>query len=298
MPKESYYIEMMQRPWQDYVKPAKREVLERRIRITADCRDCDALPRHKDAGTCRVNDSGYAVQVMHNGLEVLYGRYYGSWVNEIIARLGGVHEPQEERVFHALLPHMPRGAVMVEAGCYWGYYAMWFASAVAQSRVYLVEPHPRQMAVAETNFAINGLQGDFTSAYFGSYPENKRRIQEGRLGALPRLTVPEFMTMKGLDRITMLHSDIQGHEEEMLHGARELLQTRRIDWLCISTHGRRHPACRALLEAAGYRIIAEHDVASSASADGLLVAQSPALPPIPPVEISHVEGLVQAHSGD
>ena len=71
---------------------------------------------------------------MHNGLRVLYGRYYGSWVNEIISQLKGVHEPQEERVFYEVLKHIPAGATMVEAGCYWGYYSMWFARQVQDAR--------------------------------------------------------------------------------------------------------------------------------------------------------------------
>ena len=106
MVQESHYVEMMDQPWQNYVKPVKLDILERRIGITTDCRDCDGLPRVPDAGKCLVDADGNAVQVMHNGLRVLYGRYYGNWVNEIISRLHGVHEPQEEWVFHNILPHV------------------------------------------------------------------------------------------------------------------------------------------------------------------------------------------------
>lgn len=295
MVKESYYVEMMGRPWQDYVKPIKLAVLEERIRITAACRDCDDLPRAPEAGKCLVDQDGNAIQIMHNGLKVLYGRYYGSWLNEIVRRLDGVHEPQEEYVFHEMLRHFPPGATMIEAGAYWGYYSMWFTKAVPGGGAFLVEPHPRQMDVARRNFALNGLNADFTIGYFGSYPEQKKKIQERRVGTLPRFTVSEFMAEKGLERVTLLHSDIQGHEEEMLSDARDLLAERRIDWLFVSTHGQRHPACRRILQEAGYRLIAEHGVSQAAAADGLLIAQNPDLPEIAPIEISMVEGLVQAH---
>lgn len=295
MAREAYYVEMMDRPWREYAKPFKHDILARRIEITTSCRDCDPLPRVPDAGRCMIDEEGRAVQVMHNGLKVLYGRYYGSWVNEIISRLGGVHEPQEEWVFHNILPHVAPGSAMVELGCYWGYYSMWFARAVPDARNFLIEPHPNQMATAQANFALNGLHADFTLGYLGSYPEQKKRIQERRAGELPRYSIPEYMQMKKLGRIGLLHSDIQGHEEEMLDGARDLLERRKIDWLFVSTHGRRHPGCRDILTDAGYRIIAEHGVSASASADGLLVAQSPRLPEIPRVEISEVEGLVTAH---
>lgn len=295
MPKEELYIEMMDKPWQDLVKPIKLPVLTQRVAITTACSDCDVLPRDALAGKTMV-ENGNAVQVMHNGLRVLYGRYYGTWVNQIISDLKGVHEPQEERVFHEVLKHIPAGSTMLEPGCYWGYYSMWFAKTVSDAKVFLVEPHTKQIITAQRNFEINGLEGDFTIGYFGSYPENKKKIQEQRIDRkLPRYTVEEFMKLKGLDTITILHSDIQGHEEEMLDGARDLLAARKIDWLFISTHGRRHPACRQIIQDAGYRFVAEHGVGHSASADGLLVAQNPELPKIPSIEISRVKGLVQAH---
>ena len=172
---------------------------------------------------------------------------------------------------------------------------MWFAKQVDDARCFLLEPHPRQLETARRNFRINNLEADFTIGYMGSYPEKKKKIQESRVGELPRYTVQEFMELKDLEHITLLHSDIQGHEEEMLNDARGLLAQRKIDWLFISTHGRRHSACRQILDEVGYRIVAEHAVGQSASADGLLVAQNPTLQEIPKVEISMVEGIVQVH---
>ena len=295
MSREQAYYEMMDQDWRANVRPERVPILEERIRVTTSCRDCDDLPRDTRAGACFLDQDGNAVQVMHNGLKVLYGRYYGKWMNDIIAKLGGVHEPQEERVFYEVLKHIPANASMLEAGCYWGYYSMWFAQQVAGARPYLVEPHPLQMRVARRNFELNCLTGDFTLGYFGGYPEHKLKIQAQRVGDLPRFTVPEFMDQKGLARITILHSDIQGYEEDMLSGAQELLDDRRIDWIFVSTHGKRHLPCRDILTNAGYRMIAEHDLSESASMDGLLVAQNPDLPQIPKIEISLVDGLVKRH---
>ncbi|MEM7190991.1 MAG: class I SAM-dependent methyltransferase, partial [Pseudomonadota bacterium] len=154
MVKEDYYIDLMDKPWQEVVKPVKLPVLEKRIAITTACRDCDPLPRDPQAGEILV-ENGNAVQVMHNGLRVLYGRYYGTWVNEIIRELKGVHEPQEERVFYEVLKHIPPGATMIEPGCYWGYYSMWFAKQIPDARVFMIEPHARQIQTAKKNFMIN-----------------------------------------------------------------------------------------------------------------------------------------------
>lgn len=288
MRREQVYIDMMATDWRKTVRPARIPDLERRIRLTTSCRDCDGLPRAPHAGACIVDGGGNAVQIMHNGLKVLYGRYYGPWINAIIAGLDGVHEPQEERVFHEVLNHIPAGSTMVEAGAYWGYYAMWFARAVPQARTFLIEPDPLHMRVAVRNFVVNRLKGDFTAGCFGGYPEHKYRAQQARGAAVPCFSVPTFMELKGLRHITLLHADIQGYEEDMLDGAGDLLASRRIDWIFVSTHGRRHRPCRDILTGAGYRMVAEHDIAESASADGLLVAQSPDLPAIPPVPVSRL----------
>ena len=286
---------MMEKDWREFVKPVKVPILTERIRLTTACGDCGDLPGDPRAGTCCVDEGGKAVQVMHNGLKVLYGGYCGTWVNEIIAELEGVHEPREERIFHEVLKCLEPGATMVEAGCYRGYYSMWFARNVPDARVFLIDPHTVQMTVAKRSFLINGLTGDFTIGHFGTYPEQKTEIQQRRFGALPHFTVQEFMDSKGLDRITLLHSNIQGHEEEMLEGARHLLDARRIDWLFISTHGRRRPACRQILDQAGYCVVAQHGVSQSALADGLLVAQNPDLPEFPKIDILLVDGPAQAH---
>ena len=55
-------------------------------------------------------------------------------------------------------------------------------------------------------------------------------------------------------------------------------------------------SCREILTKRGYRIIVEHSIGESASADGLLIVPNPELPELAATEISRVEGLVQAHS--
>jgi len=76
-----------------------------RVEMTAACRDSAAIPKVPDAGGIIVED-GQRVQIMHNGVKVVAGGYYGDWTEEIIRRLRGHHEPQEELVFHELLRHI------------------------------------------------------------------------------------------------------------------------------------------------------------------------------------------------
>ncbi|MEM7243141.1 MAG: hypothetical protein AAF429_13240 [Pseudomonadota bacterium] len=296
MAKEQYYIDMMSKDWRDFVHPSRIEILEKRIEVSSSATDCDNLPRHPRAGECfHDEESDRAIQVMFNGLKVLYGRYYGSWVNEIIRNLRGVHEPQEELVFHEILKHVPKGGTMLELGAYWGYYSMWFAQSVEDSKVILVEPHSNQLKVAEGNFELNGLNGEFVNGYVGEYPEKKKKIQEIRGGHLPSYTVPGLMCDHGLDHLTVLHADIQGWETKMLEDSRSILEERKIDWVFVSTHGKTHNMCKEILLDVGYREVAEHTIAESASADGLIVMQSPLLESIPEITISKVDGIVKAH---
>jgi hypothetical protein len=69
-----------------------------------------------------ISFEGKPVQIMHNGLRVVAGGYYGDWMTRIIERLHGHHEPQEEAVFHEILKLLPPDATMLELGGFWSYY--------------------------------------------------------------------------------------------------------------------------------------------------------------------------------
>ena len=73
-----------------------------RINLTISCKDCDRIPKVSNAGKV-ISENGQDFQVMHNGLKVLSGIYGGDGVREIINKLNGHHEPQEELIFHHLL---------------------------------------------------------------------------------------------------------------------------------------------------------------------------------------------------
>ena len=94
--------------------PAERA----RIDMTLRCRDCDHLPKVSGAGEVIERD-GIPRQRMHNGLLVRAGAYHGAWMVEIIERLRGHHEPQEEVVFSEVLRHCTPGGCMVELGAFW-----------------------------------------------------------------------------------------------------------------------------------------------------------------------------------
>ena len=75
-----------------------------RIAMTVSCRDADPVPKVAGAGEIFERE-GQRLQLMHEGTVVKADSYHGPWVTEIIRRLQGHHEPQEELLFHHLLAH-------------------------------------------------------------------------------------------------------------------------------------------------------------------------------------------------
>ena len=207
---------------------------------------------------------------LHNGHWVAHsgsGAYYGDF-SAILGLNRGVHEPLEEFVFQELLDHLGPAPVMIELGAYWGHYAMWLAQSRDDARVPLVEPDPVNLAAGRANFARNNHHGRFIQATVGH-------------GAF---TIDEWMAECGLEELDILHVDIQGAELEMLDGAREALEARRVQYLFISTHSSDlHEAVISRLLALEYRIEVNSDfVHQTTSYDGFVFASAPRIAPLMP----------------
>jgi len=265
----------------DTLPPEFALPLQQRIRLTSSCRDAEVLPRAADAGAVGEDAQG-AYQVMHNGVRVVRGGYCGAWMEEIIRRLRGVHEPQEERVFHEAVQRMPAGATMLELGGYWAWYSLWLRSVVPDARNFVVEPDPGYIAVGRANFARNGLAAEFTQACVGSSSRDAVRFaceSDGQTRDVPQICVDDYLAAHGIERVDMLHADIQGAEIQMLKGARAAMAAGRIRFLFLSTHHHSisgdpltHQHTISQLRKAGARILVDHTVAESFSGDGLVVA--------------------------
>ena len=257
----------------------RRRVDEARL-----CADADYIPKVPDAGKVRANDQGNRVQVMHNGLLVAADGYYGEFVTQIIERMKGHHEPQEEKVFHEVLKAVAPGSTMIELGCYWAYYSLWFQKAVQQARNYMIEPSKAALECGRRNFRLNGMQGDFTLARIGriSSPGWQASGAAAMSAEAPTICVRDFVREKGIDKVILLHSDIQGFEYEMLQGCGDLITGRQIEFVFVSTHNLKvHYQCLKYLAGAGYTILAEHTPKESYSDDGLIVgAVSPSAVPM------------------
>ena len=204
---------------------------------------------------------------LHNGIKVPVegeGTYYSDF-SKILVINRGVHEPLEEYCFQECLKRMSTKPVMLELGAYWGHYSMWLKRVRPEASVVLVEPEEGNMRSGQLNFERNGMSGTFLLASVGK----------------GQFEVDRFLATQGLDRLDILHADIQGAEVEMLEGAQLALQLHAIGYVFISTHSPDlHNGVIERLTAYGYRIDANSSLEDTTACDGLVAAAHPDRPSV------------------
>jgi hypothetical protein len=223
--------------------------------------DNQYIPRHPNAGKILGNK-----QIMHNGQEIVSGSYYGKGITKMLTKNKGVHEPQEERVFQEVLKTMPANAIMVELGAYWAFYSMWFLQQIPKGKTYLYEPEVLNLEFGKKNFELNKLEGDFNQAFISAEVDLKNQP--------PVINLPHIVETKKLEKIDILHCDIQGHEVELLSTATDLFKKGTVGYLFISTHSDQlHQKCLEIIKACSFEVIAEANMQETYSVDGLIVAK-------------------------
>ncbi len=205
---------------------------------------------------------------LHNGLRVPVSgnlAYYGEF-SDILVINRGVHEPLEEFVFQEVIKQIKAAPLMIELGAYWGHYSMWLKRQHPDAKVILVEPELQNLNTGKYNFELNGFTGDFIHEAVG---KNKFEIDH-------------YLEAADIPKVTILHSDIQGHEIEMLEGCTRSLADRSIDYLFISTHSQElHQSALAIITDSGYRIEVSSDFEfGTTSYDGFIFSSNPMTEPV------------------
>lgn len=247
-----------------------------RTLMTTSCLDCASLPKVAEAGRIIASPGGEA-QVMHNGIKVVAGGYNGRWMAHTIRALRGHHEPQEELLFHHLVDRCRNGTLIVELGCFWAYYSMWYVAAVPNSRALCLEPNPDNLKLGQRNAVLNELTDrmQFVQGSVGvwSPPAGREPV------SIPTYDFDGIVGLASGQFIEMLHMDVQGAEYDVISSMRGRDPQHKVRFLVVSTHhssmsGRLdvHGDCLDVLRSLGAHVLEQHSVQESFSGDGLIVA--------------------------
>ncbi len=250
--------------------------------MTVSCQDTQYIPKVAKAGET-AKYRGKEVQIMHNGLQVLRGGYYGGWMEEIIRLLKGHHEPQEEKVFYEVMKRIPpSGGTMIELGSFWAYYSIWFNKAVNKALNICCEPDPANLEVGRENAKLNKASLHFYQALAGKESGEASFVPETNPDSslmLPIKTVDELVNEHKFKELSILHMDVQGAELMALEGALQTIRENKLRFIFVSTHHYAfsndpltHQKCEELIIREGGHIITSHSVLESFSGDGLIVA--------------------------
>lgn len=253
-----------------------------RVAMTISCKDCDYIPKVKNAGEVK-KLKNQSVQIMHNNIMVKTGGYHGEWMSRIIKELKGHHEPQEEKIFYELLRRVPANGVMIELGSFWSYYSLWFNKQIKNATNYCCEPDLGNMAIGKTNASINQAKLNFIHAAAGSATgkiiQFDLESKPGEKLPVPIKSVDSIVEENKIHKVDILHMDVQGAELDALKGAKKTIIAKKLRFLIVSTHHfifsgnpASHNQCLDYIKSLGGHIISSHTVAESYSGDGLIVA--------------------------
>ena len=256
--------------------------LERSL-MTIGCRDTDCIPKVSDAGKILV-EGEYTLQLMHNGVRVIAGGYYGDWMSHVIRGLQGHHEPQEELLFHHLMRYVRNNSVMAELGAFWSYYTQWFLREIPGSRALCVEPDPQNLMIGERNAAVNGHteRARYVQAWIGGKHQIRHEAcaeSDGQALELPMFDMQAVFDECACEVIELLHMDAQGAELPFLQSMQSIVKRGGVRFLMVSTHHSSitgstttHSDCIEAIRSCGGYVLVEHDVMESFSGDGLILA--------------------------
>ena len=167
------------------------------------------------------------------------------------------------------------GDFVVDVGAHIGRYTL--VAAQRGATVVSIEPDSANFDILEANVRLNGFSSVFlkpmavsdsngprafypsrdanrgTSSLVRRRPRGRAESAEGEVVDCKRLD--DILEIQGLQRIDWLKVDVEGHELEVLRGARESLSMTR--HLALEVTSTTESACRDLTERAGFRLEAE-----------------------------------------
>ena len=170
----------------------------------------------------------------------LAGVEFSFWVKDVEAEQWYTPDQHGKLLENQLLADLVApGDRVLEVGCHQGFYLAFLSKLVGQNGFVLgVDIHPENVMISQAQLALNGLTehcevlhraagasaaGDLRYSYY----TNSRVLVSGeeRGGMAHRTTVDHLCSIYGDFDVLMI--DVEGFEEEVLKGARGLLERKR-----------------------------------------------------------------------
>lgn len=160
---------------------------------------------------------------------------------------------------------------MIELGSNQAYYSMLFKAILKdhETLTLMVEPTDIYMERGKHHFNVNNYDGIFLNKCIGkkwiahNYEFNKEEI-----------SVDQLIKDYNIDKLDVLHSDIDGAELTMLEGAAESLKSKKIEYAFILTHFLGlHEECLNFVSQFDYDVLLDHRE-DNVGADRLIIIKS------------------------
>ena len=194
----------------------------------------------------------------------------------LVPRFRGVQAIYEPELWAILATEAKRGDIIADVGAYIGLYLIALAKRVGkQGKIYSFEPDPGNFASLAAHVKLNEVSDTVAmvqsavAAYDGTVQFDNNRFSESHISELITHTTHETRcvcldTVFSNSRLDILKIDVEGYEEAVLKGARELLaNTKRCPRLIVleahpyvwASTGTTSESLLGLLDALHYRVM-------------------------------------------
>jgi FkbM family methyltransferase len=202
----------------------------------------------------------------------------------------GAPEPDEILLFLRVARKLPDDLTMIEVGAGNGFYSIIMGKEKPNSKLILIEANPRLYAVTEKNMELNDFReralvihaaaaessGKTVGVYDASYGSYIR--SDGGDFQVRSIALDDLIKEKALEKVHLVHIDVQGAEELVLEGMHRILSDKRVDFVFIGTHSvELHNACENTLNGYGYKTVFSKDKTQCIGFDGIIICARPTL---------------------
>lgn len=171
--------------------------------------------------------------------------------------------------------------VMIEVGGFWSLWSLMFKRKYSEGKSIIIELGKRQLDVGKKNFELNNMNAHF---YHGGFFINSSQTFRDRSWVLeynkspdeivvgPELNFFDICKQENVEKISILHMDIQGSEMDLILSLESLFKEKKVNYVVVGTHSNQiHETIENVFKNNQYML--KHNIPFTGN-DGLIVACS------------------------